>query len=205
MKSVRLNPEQGWTVAAGFLVIVFLVLSWFAFFPIEPKTDERADESALNRDLLRAEEEKRQSLARVDEAEMRIAALTWPQTIDEISPSALGRVGELARQAGVKVTSFRPQRTQDDTDVPAIPFLVTVEGEYPRVLTLLRLLESETTRLAVTLVQIAAADGATDRVNTTYGITAFLTPEEIQKSLEQRQPAALDDGDQYAEEVRHDG
>lgn len=97
----------------------------------------------------------------------------WTQPADQVSAAALARVTELAKAQSLKVLAFRPQKAQEGSGVTRYPYQISVEGYFPKVVAFVRALETPKLKLPVVSVQIAAADGATDKVSSTIGIVAF--------------------------------
>jgi Tfp pilus assembly protein PilO len=93
---------------------------------------------------------------------------------DKISPALLSEVTELAQATGLKVNSFRPQRTIELGELTQLPYVLTVEGSFTSVASLLRRLEEPKRKIATTLVQINSADGASDTVTATIGMSVYI-------------------------------
>ncbi len=104
-----------------------------------------------------------------------LAKRKTPLPPDAIASSTLARVTLFASKGGLRLTAFRPQRTTDSpTGVTLYPYQITVEGPFPAVAKFVRALETETTDLAVTLLQLAtSSEGDAGRVNATVGVVAF--------------------------------
>jgi len=105
----------------------------------------------------------------------------WTQPADQVGAAAMAKVTEIAASKSLKVLAFRPQRTVEDTGVTRHPYQVAVDGSFVQVLEFVRALETPNLKLPVVTVQLAAADGATDRVTATIGIVAYRAEQETKK------------------------
>ncbi|MCW5942975.1 MAG: hypothetical protein KIS66_12130 [Fimbriimonadaceae bacterium] len=177
MKELKLKPEQAWNVVSVIAIVAIVALFWMALHPPSANVGNLKEVRKARRED-RSTAEKASEKAK--QIETSLASLTWKGSADEIGPQALGTVTRLAQAAQVTATAFRPQRIQDDGGLPQMAFLVTVEGRYPNVVSLLRNLEKPETKMAVTLLQMASADASNDMVNATIGLTAFI--QELKKS-----------------------
>lgn len=97
----------------------------------------------------------------------------WAQPADEVAAATMAKVTNLAQARNLKVVAFRPQRTQDDNGVVRLPYQTTLEGPFPQVVSLLKDLGTSKFKVVVSTVQIASADGATDKVTATVGLVAY--------------------------------
>lgn len=97
----------------------------------------------------------------------------WPGDPDNVAPSALDRISRLARRQDLKLVALRPQRAETIHDMTMLPFIVTVEGPFPKAIAFVRSLEAPEHRMAVSLIQINATDGGSDAVTLTLGLTAY--------------------------------
>jgi len=126
---------------------------------------------------------------RVMEANLQLAAQTWPGDAQQIAPVALAKVTQLVQARRLRLVAFRPQRTTANGDLTQLPFLVTVEGSYPGVVAFTKDLEAPSTKLAVSLVQIASADAGSDQVTASVGLVAFMPPAKADPATTTTAPA----------------
>jgi Tfp pilus assembly protein PilO len=110
---------------------------------------------------------------RLTQMEARSARLLWNVPAPQVGPQAMARVNVLAQKYGVNVVAFRPQRTSKIGTVTELPMAVSLEGPFPGIAGFLTDLEAPANRLAVTLVQVSAADGNSNLVNATVGLVAL--------------------------------
>lgn len=106
-------------------------------------------------------------------ARAKVAEYIWTTSPDLIGPTALSAVTNLAKKHQLKLTAFRPQRTNTDAQLLRLPYTISLEGSYPNVVSFLSDLETPTNKLAVNLFQVASAEGANDQVAATIGVAAF--------------------------------
>lgn len=166
-------------VPASVLAIVAIVtlLGTFLFMVFVPKPTTKGLAEKTRQDGMKIRIKTRDADDRLVAAKATVATTTWPGSGDEVAPSANTRLIAMATRRGLKLTSFRPQRTTAKTDLTVLPFIVTVEGSFPQVVEFTRDIDSPGTRLATSLVQITSANDDTDRVTATVAVMAYLRPE----------------------------
>jgi Tfp pilus assembly protein PilO len=114
----------------------------------------------------------------VSELRKQNALRLWTAQPDEIAAQTMAATTRLANERELKVVSFRPQRPLASNDLSLLPYQLTVEGGFAQVVQFLQALETKGLKLTVNLVQVASADGASDRVNATVGIVAYTEGEQ---------------------------
>jgi Tfp pilus assembly protein PilO len=170
MKGFSLKKEQGWTVLS--IVAVGWILFLVAFTMFVPKPAPKSA-AARTYEEMRAKRELAELEAVLAEARKEVDRLTWQGTVDEISPAVLNEVTRLAAERRVSVLALRPQREAIEGRLARLPYMLNVDGPFPQVSEFIADLETGANRVAVSLVQIASSDGASDRVSATVGLTAF--------------------------------
>lgn len=163
--------EKNWNAVAISAVIVMgglLVLN-FAF-PVPSLGRVVSKNSAERAKLTKEIEDDRLA---VSATRTKNAQRLWVQPADQVAAAAMAKVNEAAVAQSLKVIAFRPQRAQDDDGVTRLPYQVTLEGYFPKVIAFIKTLETPKLKLPVVSVQIASADGASDKVNATIGIVAY--------------------------------
>jgi Tfp pilus assembly protein PilO len=107
----------------------------------------------------------------------QIAGQTWGGSTDQIAPSALAFVTQVAAKHNVQLESFRPQRVVNTGDVTQMGYLINVSGGFPDVSAFEKDIEDPSSRLAIETVQLGSSDESTDNVAGTVGVEAYvLTP-----------------------------
>jgi hypothetical protein len=77
-----------------------------------------------------------------------------------------------------KLTSFRPQRTIEAAGPLQVPYIATLDGSFMGISAFVKdFEEDEANHLAITQVQIASSDSASDHVVATVAIVGFLNQE----------------------------
>ncbi len=163
--------ERTWNqVALGAIVVMAGILIVTLLMPV-PRV------RIINKARSQEEAKLRSDIGRLrDEvAAMRVKnqKRLWSQPADQVAAAAMAKVTEIALSKSLKVLAFRPQRTADDNGITRHPFQVSLDGSFVQVLGFVRALETPNLKLPVVTVQLAAADGATDRVTATIGIVAY--------------------------------
>ncbi len=129
---------------------------------LKSETSKLFDEIKLNRDFVASQ--------------MRTSG---PQ---QVGADVMSQVGGLAEKESVKVTAFRPQRSEPNAGMTRYPYSVVCEGAFPAVSRFVRAIEAPGTKLATVSVQIVAADGETDKVTATIGLVAFLNNSQVKSN-----------------------
>jgi Tfp pilus assembly protein PilO len=154
--------------------IVLMVASLAFMFLVEKPTSRAATKKQDDR-IFKARLERQTSEQQLALSEAYIGSHTWAGNVEDISPAALAMVTSRANARGLRLLSFRPQRTTDGADVAQLPFQATVEGTYPTVMEFIRDLETEANRLVVSSIMISSTDASSDRVTASIGLSAFIT------------------------------
>lgn len=166
-------------VPASFLAVIAIVtlVGTLAFLVFVPKPTTAGLAEKTRRDGMKIRIKTKDAEDRLVLAKATVTTTTWPGIGDDVAPAANARLTTIATRRGLKLTSFRPQRTTAKTDLTVLPFVVTVEGPFPQVVEFTRDIDSPGTRLAVSLIQITSANDDSDRVTATVGVMAYLRPE----------------------------
>lgn len=98
----------------------------------------------------------------------------WKGDEDQASPEVLADLNELAVAGGVRIVSFRPQKVQVNGSLRQLGFVMVAEGSFGQVMNMVRQMEGAMTRTAIHQIQIASADGGSDRVTATVGMAAYV-------------------------------
>ncbi len=83
-----------------------------------------------------------------------IAARTWQCSQNDVSAAILANLTAQAKQEGLAVGSFRPQRTTDLNGVTELPYAVQITGPYPGVRLMMRSLDSSQSKVVLRSAQI---------------------------------------------------
>lgn len=165
-----LKPETVWTIALAAAVLLFVVSIGFAIMPKPTAAGVEASKRKQSRAIL---ESVASAKASEQSMEGAIKPLIWQEEDQAIGAKALATVSSIAKASGLKLTAFRPQRLSEGKGLAQLPFLVFVEGGYPKVLSFIRKLESPAGKLAINSVQVASSDGASDEVTASIVLVAF--------------------------------
>jgi Tfp pilus assembly protein PilO len=161
------------------VLVLFAVLLSMWLIP-KPTTRGMAIERREREFDVRLKTKKAQDQTKEYQAE--VDRFLWRDGPDQVGPKSLARITAIAKARKLELVGFRPQRQVDDAVIPRLPFLLTVEGAYPAVIDLVKALEQPDVRLAVTSVQLASSDGASDRVTASIGLAALLNVREASSS-----------------------
>ena len=171
MMTITKGKDVGIQVATG-LAVLTLIATLGVMLLVKPPTTAGiapAQRRAENQ-LLDETEAARKDVAKREAA---LAKPVWSVPAQEVGPVVVGTATRLAATSAVKLSGIRPQRTTIEGKVETMPFVISAEGSFPNVLRFVSGLETPENRLAVSLIQMTSADGATDRVTATIGVTAF--------------------------------
>jgi len=178
-----LNAWNGLLLAAMFALVG--VLAFDQFVP-PPKPAKRTIAQVRTENQTRDEMDKLREELKA--AEAVIASRVWTESPDIVGALALDRATNLAKASALNLSAFRPQKPTEEGELVRLPFVMTLEGSFAGVEKFVKNLETDANRLSVTLVQVASADGASDLVNATVGISAFIEKPKAQAAA--KKPAA---------------
>lgn len=167
-----IEPMKAWNTVL--IVSIFALVGILAFdqFVPPPKAPKPTVARVRTENKLRAE---MKSLSEeLTAAEAAIATRLWSESPDVVAALALDRATQTATAHGLKLTAFRPQKPSEDGELVRLAFVMTLEGSYSNLQSFVKAMETDKNRLSVTLVQAASSDGASDLVNATVGVSAFI-------------------------------
>ena len=175
------DPEQRlasglFVTATVALAAAFVAMLWL-LTGHGPSTVGMAAKAKKAQTTARVAREKADKTAVAAKADLD--AMIWPALPQEVTAKTLNAISDLSKQNRLKLISFRPLREIDTPEVIQLPWQVTVDGSFKDVVAFERSLEKPERKLAITLVQIAAADASTDRVTATLGLLAFSDPNSV--------------------------
>lgn len=168
-----MNSEmRPWNVLIALSVIAMAVFAAIDYLLPKPTLAQSAQRHR------RAEKDVRDKMAKLRsdlaEIDRRVDQRTWKGTADSVGAQALDIADGIAKAHSMTMSAFRPQKAMDDGELTRLSFVMTLEGRFVGLQQVVRELETPSRRLSVHLVQVASADEASDLVNATVGITAFL-------------------------------
>lgn len=157
-----------WTLVAMVLCVAVCTYHFLAPMPdVRVATKKKAQEQIkLHEELRKFRDEVK---AGRDATEKRL----WAEDADQLGASVMGVVDTIANEMQVKVQAFRPQRTISTSGLTRYPYLVVLTGSFPKIATIMERIADPETKIAVTSVQISAADGVSDTVTASIGVSAF--------------------------------
>lgn len=163
--------ENSWTkLSLAAIAVMALTVVAYWVFPVPALKQvtqiRRNQQTELFKDIDKVKDDV--SLTRI-----RNQQRLWVQPADQVAAAAMAKVTQVALAQSLKVLAFRPQRVQEVAGVTILPYQVSLEGYFPKVMAFVRTMETPSGRLPVVNVQIAASDGASDKVTATIGIVAF--------------------------------
>lgn len=153
---------------------VFLLVVMFGYLLFAPKPTYKRSAAKQGRMEMTLKLSAQKAQERKAAAEKTINNRTWEGTAEKLTPIALAQVNTYVAKTGVNLLAFRPQRPVIGKKLESIPYLVSVEGEYPKVMKFFRTLDKDNQKLAVSLIQVSSADNASDRVTGSAGLLAYV-------------------------------
>jgi len=165
-------------ITIGSLVALAGALAWMVFVPGPTAQDLKDLSVKHSNQLVETRATTVKAKDRTVEVKAEIDRLMWTGDAQTVAPAALAKVNALVAKSGIRLVGFRPQRVSSVGELSQLPFLVTVEGTYPTILAFVKLLEQPSSKLAVSLFQLASADSESDRVTGTINIVAYVGPKE---------------------------
>lgn len=170
-------------IMAGALIFMLVVPA--------PSVARSSKGRELSRRKLQAEIEgiRRQA----DESDKAIAPRIRQGDPEAITSQVLKQLTADAARRGLKMTAFRPQRTQPLEGVTELPYSAHVTGAFPAVRAMLTGLDDGHTKLALRSYQFASSDESSSAVTATINLSVY-TPSATQPA----QPAQAANSDSGA-------
>ncbi|MBV6490401.1 MAG: GspMb/PilO family protein [Fimbriimonadaceae bacterium] len=150
-------------------------LFWPEPAPAKSKLQRAKEEAELEASL-------KDLRGRQAQAKGLIATYAWEGDPRKVSADALASATEIAQECGVKLATFRPQRPGEAEGVVTLAYTMSLEGPFPNVHEFLRRLETKPSRLSVVRVQLASADGSSDKVNATVEARAYQSSKPVRST-----------------------
>lgn len=172
---MRFQTKQEAT-ATTITVVAAIILGGSLVWLLTPIPSRTRINAGRKVQALRLEKEAKNLRDSLAETQAKIDPLLWKGTQEEIGPSALASVTKLAKAHGVRILAFRPQKTIEMGGLNQVPFSISTDGTYPNTMQFVKDLETNHTKLAVSLVQVAASDAATDQVTASITVVAYIQP-----------------------------
>ena len=161
-------------IASTLILAAFLMLigttAWF-LMPLPTAKSAAIQNSNKKLALIKGIDESDVSRSKAD-AEIR--KLLWTGAPETVAPQAMTKITELARKRGLKLVAFRPAKFVEGQGLIGVPVGVTVDGTFPNTMLFVKDIEKSDLNLAVSTVQVASADAASDRVTGTVNVVAYL-------------------------------
>ena len=154
-------------------LVAILLLVLMLVYAFVPKPKPGTSLSRLNQTVRDTNNSTQEAKVRSDEAKATIEKRSWSEGPEKVAPLALTKVNQYVGETGVRLLAFRPQRSLPGKDLQPVPFLVSVEGTYPKIMAFCQKLDFQEPRLAVNLIQVASADSSSDKVSASIGLTAY--------------------------------
>lgn len=173
------GSNKAWKIVQTLAAAVCFIVAGYQF--LVPMPNAGAASKRHHLEEVKLKEENAKLLEAIQADRLAVDARVWDAQPDELGARAMALVTGLAQQEGVKVQAFRPQRQETVSGITRYPYSTVVEGSFPKVAGLVKRLQAGGTKLALTSVQLTAADGETDMVTATVGVIAFIRSVEEQK------------------------
>ena len=170
MISFRTKDDQ---IAAGLLIIGIVLLTASLVWMLLPLPSVAGLANGKTRTKQTIEQQT--NAAKQENAALfqQVDPLLWTGSTEDIGPKALASVTTLALNRHLKVSAFRPQKTVDMNGLLQVPFTASISGTFADAALFVRDLQNTKYKLAVSLVQLTAADGTSDAVTGTVNVVAY--------------------------------
>ena len=120
------------------------------------------------------EQEIARATARTEEVRKAVKPRLWQGNAEAVTAAVLNQLTEQAARRSLRITAFRPQRSQALEGITELPFSVQISGPYAAVRATMAALDAAGSKLAVRSVQVASSDGETSAVTATLGVSAYI-------------------------------
>lgn len=179
MKSSFINFKNPAEVgpSAVMLAAVVILAGSLAVMLLVPKPTTEGLVKGKERTRKQLQEQAEAAQASGQAARAATVGRLWQGDADTVSAAILAQLTQEATVRKLKLSAFRPQRTQTLPELTELPFSVQVSGSYPAVHAFAATLERPTSKLALRSIQLASSDAASDAVTATLGISAYVAGE----------------------------
>ncbi len=167
-----------WNLACIAAVVGIVGCVAFDLYGPKPTLGKQRAKLAAESQKLVADQAKGQQ-ALLDDTRLE-AERAWDVPVANIGPAVLDKVNDLAKQKGIKVSTFRPQRVQPVTPLQAAEFTISVQGPYLQILSFVHSLEQADTKIVVSMAMLSSSDADSSAVSATIGLVAFVKDQEKQ-------------------------
>lgn len=170
---IRFQTKQEATAGAISIIAIIILAASLVWMltPVPTRSDVNSGRGGQAR---RLQAETKGLEKQTQDVLAKVAPLLWDGKAEEIGPKALASVTKLAKARKLRVLAFRPQKPIEMEGLVQIPFSISTDGTYPNTMQLVKDLETSGAKLAVSLVQVAASDGATDQVTASINVVAYV-------------------------------
>jgi len=156
------------------MAAVLAMAGMLAFELLAPKPSQRQSIRARLDAEKKVRDKTKELQTELDTMTAQVSNRLWKGSADSVGAQTLDLATKVAKTGGMKLSAFRPQKAVEDGELTRLSYVMTLEGRFPSLIGVVKELESPSHRLSVHLVQVASADEASDLVNATVGVTAFL-------------------------------
>ncbi len=160
-----------WNVLLG--ISVFAMVGILIYHLATPMPKFRFTGEAVAEQETKVRKQAQSLYQEVLESEKFAFERMWTGKSDEVGPVTLEATTAVANRLGIKLSAFRPQKQITEGATIRLPFLVSIEGTYPKVVEFVREMELPIHKIVVHVVQMSSTDGSSSAVNAVIGLWAF--------------------------------
>lgn len=171
------NDVKTWNLVIVFAAITLAAVAVGEF--VIPKASMVTERNKVAKKQEEMRIENKHKADRITVLEKQIKERAFTGNAEEVTPKVLAQVNAVAAKDKITVKSFRPQKPVVSDGIARLAYTVQLTGKFKDIVSFVRTGDEQSTIFGVSLLQVSAADGETDTVNATVGVTAFtLLPEE---------------------------
>jgi hypothetical protein len=157
------------------MVFSILVLAGtLAYMLLVPKPSAAQNTRAATSSRRRMVDDIAETRHQTRVARMAIQPRLWHGDPEFVTATALALLTRQTEKRSLKLTSFRPDRSQEFADVTELRFDVQVAGPYAGLHSLLAAQDARGSKLVLRSVQITASQAAGSTVTASLGLSAFV-------------------------------
>ena len=168
MKKLNLRTWD-WVAIGGVVALIGV----FVVDTLIPNPSLRENARRIAAEHSKMDQTLRADRIKLEEAQKAVKNNLWSGNPEQVSSAVLNEVTRIGRLSGVKISSFRPQRTQEAAGMNLFSYTFTAQGKFPGVHKLIKDLEGSRLRLGVTQTQITSSDSESDGVNANITLAVF--------------------------------
>lgn len=173
MLKLNAKLDNAWDVLLAVSFAGVLASAYFLFAAPKPKPNSL---TAKKSELKNAEKGAKEAEKKAEDARTALASRTWTGEPSKFGPKLMNLLTDLGDRHHAQLSRFQAGHAIEGADLVQSPYVVTLEGAFPDVMSAIDELEATASKLAVGAIKIEPSNtpgAATAAVSATLNVTAF--------------------------------